>query len=119
MTNIVTIYQQIADSVAAETGASDSLIHVHAGMLILLLARLVTGKSLGTFVPLTAVVLAAIANEILDYLYQGDLFLPDACYDLLNTLFWPLVLMVGIKIRAGLKEPIQSQSAILEGQSSR
>ena len=103
--NLVVFYQQFADGLGEETGASDALIHVHAGMLVLLLARVVTGKSLGTPVPLAIVALAGLANEVLDYLYQGKVILPDAIWDMTNTLFWPIILMIGIKIRGRPVEP--------------
>lgn len=99
MDDLLDAYQQFAESLGGEVGASDTLIHVHAGMLVLLIARLLTGRSLGTFVPFSVVVVAALGNEVLDYAYQGQLRMPDALYDLLNTVFWPFVLMVGIRVR--------------------
>ncbi len=84
MIELVNAYQQIADNLGGELGASDTLIHVHAGMLVLLIARVVTGRSLGTIVPLSVVLVATLTNEILDYLYQGQLLMPDALYDVVK-----------------------------------
>jgi len=97
--HLISFYQQFAAVLEQETGASDTLIHVHAGMLVLLLARVVTGRSLGTVIPLSIVIVAAVGNEVLDYVYQGRLYERDAFFDLLNTVFWPFVLMIGIKAR--------------------
>ena len=81
------------------TGAPDSLLHVHAGMTVLLLARLVTGRSLATPIPFAVVCLAELANEILDRLHNGSWLWGDTALDALNTLFWPFVLMIGLRVR--------------------
>ncbi|UZK67706.1 hypothetical protein [Sphingomonas sp. M1-B02] len=47
-------------------GASDAMLHIHAGMAVLLLARVISGRSLATPVPLAIVYLAEAANEIMD-----------------------------------------------------
>lgn len=95
----IAIYEIITLSISRETGASDSLLHVHAGMAVLLLARLVTGKSLATPVPFLVVCAFALGNEVLDRVNHGRWDLWDAALDVVNTLFWPLVLMVGLRIR--------------------
>ena len=41
-----------------ETQFSDTILHIHAGMAVLLVARVATGRGLGTFVPLLFVVAA-------------------------------------------------------------
>jgi hypothetical protein len=45
--NFANLYEQVIQSIGDGTGASDALLHVHAGMVVLLAARLVTGRSLG------------------------------------------------------------------------
>ena len=47
------------------TGMADSLLHVHAGMAVPFLARILTRKALATPIPPARVALAAAANEIL------------------------------------------------------
>lgn len=97
--NIITLYEQLASAVGTETGASDSLLHVHAGMVVLFLARVITRRSLATWLPATIVLAAALANEVLDYINHGQLLMPDSAYDVINTIFWPFVLMIGLRIR--------------------
>ena len=80
------------------TGLPDAILHIHAGLAILLAVRLVTRRSLGTFLPFAAVVLAEGANEVLDYLAYG-LRLEDTVSDVVNTLFWPFVLSLGVRLR--------------------
>ena len=97
--NLVEFYEALIRSIGDGTGASDSLLHVHAGMAVLLLARVVTRKSLATPVPFLIVCAAELGNEILDRLGQGSWRWADTGLDVVNTLFWPFVLMVGLRVR--------------------
>ena len=81
------------------TGAPDSLLHVHAGLAILFAARLVTRRSLATPIPFLVVVVAEALNETMDRLSFGSWRVEDTSLDILNTLFWPFVLMVGLRWR--------------------
>lgn len=84
--------------ISETTGMPDPILHIHAGMAILLVARLLTGRSLGTFIPFAFVVLGEGANEVLDYLNQG-LDLADTAGDIANTLIWPFLLSLGVRLR--------------------
>lgn len=97
--NIAELYSNIILSIGDGTGASDSLLHVHAGLAVLFLARIVTRRSLATPVPFLIVCLAELANEIMDRLSHGSWRLHDTSLDVVNTLFWPFVLMVGLRFR--------------------
>jgi uncharacterized membrane protein YpjA len=80
------------------TGLPDAILHIHAGLAILLIVRLVSRRSLGSFIPFAVVVVAEFANELLDYLHYG-LRLDDTLADIGNTLFWPLVISLGVRLR--------------------
>ena len=80
------------------TGLPDAMLHIHAGMAILLIARLATGRSLGTLIPLGAVALAEGANETLDYVNYGMRW-GDTLLDIVNTLFWPAVICLAVRLR--------------------
>jgi hypothetical protein len=80
------------------TGLPDAILHIHAGLAVLLLARLVSGRSLGTFIPFAAVVLAEAGNEMMDYLVYGMRW-HDTLADVANTLFWPLVISLAVRLR--------------------
>lgn len=80
------------------TGLPDSILHIHAGLTILLLVRLVSGRSLGTFIAFAVVVLAEFGNELLDYLNYG-LRVEDTLSDIANTLFWPFVISLAVRLR--------------------
>tara|TARA_B100000678_G_scaffold209375_1_gene176962 strand:- start:125 stop:484 length:360 start_codon:yes stop_codon:yes gene_type:complete len=76
----------------------DTVMHIHGGMIVLLAVRLLTGRSLATPWPLLAVVIAAFGKELADYLAY-DRVKPDSLADIINTVFWPAVLFVGLRIR--------------------
>jgi hypothetical protein len=81
------------------TGIADSLLHVHAGMAILLIACLLTKCSLAAPVPLLVVCAAELANEVLDRLDYGSWRWSDTPPDLIKTLFWLTVLFVRVRLR--------------------
>lgn len=91
-------YERLILAIGDGTGASDSLLHVHAGMAVLLTARIVTRRSLATPIPFLVVCAAELANEILDRINHGSWRWWDTSQDVVNTLFWPLVLMVGLRM---------------------
>lgn len=97
--NLADMYEALTVAIGDETGASDTLLHVHAGMFILLATRVITRKSLASFVPFTAVLIAALANEGLDRVTHGSWRWHNSIMDVLNTIFWPFVLMVGLRVR--------------------
>lgn len=80
------------------TGLSDTILHIHAGLAVLVVARVATGRSLATFIPFAFVVAAEGANELLDYLAYGWRWY-DTAVDLANTLFWPLAITLGVRWR--------------------
>lgn len=80
------------------TGLPDAILHIHAGLAILLFVRVVTGRSLGTFIPFAVVVAAELGNETMDWLSYG-LRVGDTLSDLANTLFWPFVISLGVRVR--------------------
>ena len=97
--NIPQLYIDIILAIGDGTGASDSLLHVHAGLAVLFIARIVTRRSLATPVPFLVVCAAELGNEVMDRLSYGSWRMQDTGLDILNTLFWPFVLMVGLRWR--------------------
>ncbi|MDE2440927.1 MAG: hypothetical protein KGP14_07860 [Betaproteobacteria bacterium] len=93
------IYHRFIDWIGDGTGLPDTILHIHAGMTVLLLARLVSGRSLGSFVPLSFVALAEAGNEIMDRLHFGSWRWPDTTSDVINTLFWPTVICLAVRLR--------------------
>lgn len=97
--SLAAAYESLIRWIGDGTGASDSLLHVHAGLAVLLLARLITGKSLSTPIPFAIVCIAELANEVLDRINHGSWLWRDTSMDIVNTLFWPFILMVGLRAR--------------------
>ncbi|MDF2493882.1 hypothetical protein [Sphingomonas sp.] len=77
----------------------DALAHVHGGMAVLLLARLITRRSLATPIPLACVAALQLLNECIDRYNHGSWRWPDTIADTVNTLFWPTVLFIGLRWR--------------------
>lgn len=92
-------YHEWVALISEATGLTDPILHIHAGLAVLLITRVLTGCSLGTFVPCLFVVVVEVANETLDYFNQG-LSVADTFSDVLNTLVWPFLLSLGVRLRA-------------------
>ena len=108
--NPIELYGRLIQWVGDGTGAPDTVLHIHAGMAVLFFARVISRRSLATPIPLACVYLAELANEILDRINHGQ-WMPDTFSDVLNTVFWPTVLFVGLRIRrARLEHPPQVES---------
>ena len=91
-------YARLIQWIGDGTGAPDTVLHIHAGMAVLFLARVATRQSLATVWPLLAVFAAEFANEVMDYFAHGRV-MPDTFSDVANTVFWPSVLFVGLRLR--------------------
>lgn len=92
-------YHAFIDWIGDGTGLPDTILHLHAGLTILMIARLISRRSLGSFVPWSFVVLAEAFNEVMDRLNFGSWRWPDTTLDILNTLFWPTIICLGIRLR--------------------
>jgi hypothetical protein len=98
MPNLPEYYNRIILWVSNSTGLSDALLHVHAGLFILILSRLTIRQSYGTFFPFAFVALAETANELLDYMAYG--WRPmDTYQDIANTLFWPFLISLVARLQ--------------------
>jgi hypothetical protein len=90
---VVETYIRFVDWIAAETGFEDRLLHVHAGLLILVVVKFVTRRPLSSPVPLACVYAGELINEIFDRLHHGR-WMPDTASDVINTVLWPTVLFL-------------------------
>ncbi|CAH0356445.1 hypothetical protein [Sphingobium sp. CECT 9361] len=93
------MYHRLIEWIGDGTGMSDTILHIHAGMAVLLLARVISRRSLGTFVPLSCVAFSELGNEVMDRLHFGSWRWPDTTSDIINTLFWPTVICLAVRIR--------------------
>lgn len=89
--NLIQSYADAIAWLAARSGWTDPMLHMNAGLAVLLVAIVTTRRSLGDVAPLVLVVIAALANEAMDYLHHGSV-MPDTATDLMQTVFWPAML---------------------------
>lgn len=97
--DLAAAYHRLILQIAETTGQPESLLHMHAGMAILCATRLLTGRSIGTGVPLLFVVIAELANEALDRVHAGNWNGPDTSMDVFNTLLWPVAITLAVRFR--------------------
>ena len=97
--DIPALWAAIVQWIGDGTGASDTILHIHAGLAVLLAARVVTRRSLGTWMPLTVVAAAELTNEVLDRLHYDSWRWTDTIPDVANTLFWPAVICLAVRLR--------------------
>ncbi|WP_267396207.1 MULTISPECIES: hypothetical protein [unclassified Sphingomonas] len=96
-------YHRFIDWIGDGTGLPDTMLHIHAGMAVLMIARVLSRRSLGSFVPLSVVALAEGMNELMDRLNYGSWRWEDTSSDIVNTMFWPTVICLGIRFRPLLR----------------
>lgn len=96
--NFAKLYHEWILWIGDITGLPDPILHLHAGMAILILVRLISRRSLGSFIPFWFVLAAELGNETMDYLVSGPLW-EDTLSDIANTLFWPFVISLGVRLR--------------------
>ena len=99
MKELANWWEGMANWIGDGTGLPDTILHIHAGMAVLLVARVLTGRSLGTLIPLSFVALAEAGNEILDRISYGSWRWSDTLSDIGNTLFWPTVICLAVRLR--------------------
>jgi hypothetical protein len=101
--DLAALYHSVIIWIGDGTGLPDAILHIHAGMIILMLVRLLSRKSLGTFIPFAFVLIAELGNETMDYLNYGMRW-ADTLSDIANTVFWPAVISLAIWLRPMTKE---------------
>lgn len=92
-------YQRFILWIGEGTGLPDTVLHIHAGLAVLMIARVVTGRSLGSFVPWLVVLAAEAANEVMDRIIYDSWRWPDTINDVVHTMFWPTVICLGVRLR--------------------
>jgi hypothetical protein len=102
---IATDYHRMIDWIGDGTGLPDTILHIHAGLLLLMIARLITRRSFGTFIPWWVVAAGEAFNEIMDRLNFGSWRWPDTAIDVVNTLLWPTIICLGVRLRPLIVRP--------------
>lgn len=97
--NVSQSYRDVVAWIGDGTGQPDTILHIHGGMAVLMLARVLSGRSLGSFIPFAFTAVATVAKEVLDRLAHGSWRWGDTVPDIANTLFWPLVITLAVRWR--------------------
>lgn len=97
--DIPKLYHDLIIWIGDGTGLPDAILHIHAGLAVLMIARVITGRSLATFIPFAFVMAAEFGNELLDRLSFGSWRWADTVSDIGNTLFWPLAISLAVRWR--------------------
>lgn len=109
------LYMSFINWIGEGTGLPDTVLHIHAGLAVLMIARVVTGRSLGTWVPLTVVVLAEFANEVMDRIIYASWRWPDTLSDVVHTLFWPVAICLAVRLRPLIDRRRSAEVAAIPG----
>ena len=99
---LVTQYEHFATWFEAASGG-DRSAHLHAGLLIWLAASLILRVPLRDLRPLLVLAAAEAANEGADRYFHVSWRWPDTIGDIVMTMFWPIVIMVLLRLAPRLR----------------
>ena len=106
MNQPVTLYSAAKQTLAELFGATEDLLHLHAGLIIFFASALLFRRRMRSRVPIALVYVFAFANELID-LASPD---PGAsrfepAVDILNTAVWPTLLILLARRRGRAVHP--------------
>ena len=86
-------YGAFKEWLSLTTGMPEDLLHVHMGLLIFVFFAVVLRRRMHSVWPVSAVVIFALLNEVVDSLNPGWVF-GSSALDVINTVLWPTVLFL-------------------------
>lgn len=96
--DMVLDWEAIKNWISAELHVSHAVLHIHLGLALFLLSSWLFRRSPGSLLPWLFVVALELANEISDFLRYYVSGWPwtatNTIEDIVNTLFWPTVLLI-------------------------
>lgn len=97
---IVQYYWNAKEWVHHGTGADPSVLHIHFGLALWLLAAFLLKKPLRDWRPFAVVLALQALNEVADrLLFGGWRWASNTSWDMIETLFWPFAIMVYLRWR--------------------
>ena len=76
-------------------GASEALLHLHAGLLIFFFSSLLFRRRMRSRMPISLVYAFAVANELADVITPGHTSRTwEPIFDISNTVVWPTLLFL-------------------------
>ena len=90
------MYNALKSQLPELLGISKDALHIHLGLSIYLIVVLVFRRQLTSWVPWLALLAFEIVNEFIDIFHEGvmEFQLGDSLKDVLNTMFWPTVVLL-------------------------
>lgn len=89
-------FQSFKQELQSIVGLSKDALHIYFGLTVFLVAAAIVRKGLRSWAPLLAALAVAAIGEMLDardnFRTYGQWRVGASVHDVLNTLFWPLVL---------------------------
>ena len=89
-------FQTFKQDIQAVVGLSKDALHIYTGLIVFLVGAAIARQGLRSRAPLIAAVVVAVAGELLDARDNvrslGEWRVWASCRDVINTLFWPLML---------------------------
>jgi hypothetical protein len=92
-------YHAMTEGMLRATGSTDKALHVHIGLAIFCLSSLLLRRPLRSWVPISIVALAEVANEVADRLFWGSWRWSDTLPDVAYSLFWPVALLLVLRLQ--------------------
>ena len=99
-------YSAAKETLGTTLGATEDLLHLHAGLIIFFAAALFLRHRMRSRVPIALVYIFAFGNEAIDaYSPAGGATLTGSVVDILNTIFWPTLLFLLARRRGKAGKP--------------
>lgn len=99
-------YSAAKETLGTTLGATEDLLHLHAGLIIFFAAALFLRHRMRSRVPIALVYIFAFGNEAIDaYSPVGGATLTGSVVDILNTIFWPTLLFLLARRRGQAGKP--------------
>ena len=87
-------------------GATEDLLHLHAGLIIFFAAALLFKRRMRSRVPIALVYIFAFANELIDaFSPESGASRFEPAVDILNTVLWPTLLFLLARRRGKTGHP--------------
>jgi hypothetical protein len=97
-------YSAAKRALGESLGVTDNLLHVHVGLAIFVVTALLLRRRMRSPWPLAVVTLFALLNEAVDYLVPRTS--DFSIFDVLNTIFWPMVLFLLARRGGGISAKV-------------
>jgi hypothetical protein len=97
-------YSAAKRALGESLGVTDNLLHVHVGLAIFVVTALLLRRRMRSPWPLAVVTLFALLNEAVDYLIPRTS--DFSIFDVLNTMFWPMVLFLLARRGGGISAKV-------------